>query len=263
MPRRHVPAARAGTMFRCDVHQLVHEPSTVSDASASHPVTWNVLFTMRVPGLSARNLGASLSRLLGSRNSASTVAFEISASYMSPSMNVARSATPASCAFRRERATISGLNSKPKARAPRLAAAMTLRPSPDPRSITMSCGVTFAMSSIFSTSSCGVGTQTTSLPAWPGVGSYVAVCAAASAAARTVRSSESARERRDGIFGQHEGSNYTGNSACRQIFPELRVNVRRVSVRPSPVRSFRAVFCGSAAGTRRPARRDLPAQAAS
>ena len=51
--------------------------------------------------------------------------------------------------------------------APRFAAAMTLRPSPDPRSTTKSCGVTFATSSIFSTVVSGLGTQTTSLPAWP------------------------------------------------------------------------------------------------
>jgi hypothetical protein len=52
-----------------------------------------------------------------------------------------------------------------------LAAAMMLRPSPEPRSMTMSLGVTAAMSSIFSTSSGGVGTHTTSLPAWPTWGS--------------------------------------------------------------------------------------------
>ena len=34
-----------------------------------------------------------------------------------------------------------------------------------------SCGVSLARSSIFSTSGCGVGTHTTSLPAWPTVGS--------------------------------------------------------------------------------------------
>ena len=64
----------------------------------------------------------------------------------------------------------------PIAVAPRLAAVITVRPSPDPRSITKSCGVTFAMSSIFSTSTCGVGTQTTSLPAWPTCGSNGLAC---------------------------------------------------------------------------------------
>src|SRR5687767_440592 len=48
---------------------------------------------------------------------------------------------------------------------------MIMRPSPEPRSITKSCGVTFAMSSIFSTISGVLGTQTTSFPAMPDVGS--------------------------------------------------------------------------------------------
>ena len=59
---------------------------------------------------------------------------------------------------------MSGLNSTPSAWAPRLAAAMMLRPSPDPRSMTKSLGPTWAMSIIFSTSAGGVGTHTTSLP---------------------------------------------------------------------------------------------------
>ena len=57
----------------------------------------------------------------------------------------------------------------PSALAPRLAAVMTVRPSPEPRSITKSDGVTLAMSSILSTSACAVGTQMTSLPGWPTV----------------------------------------------------------------------------------------------
>jgi hypothetical protein len=56
------------------------------------------------------------------------------------------------------------LYSTPIARAPRFAAAITSRPSPDPRSIMTSCAVTFAMSSIFSTSPGGVGSHRTSLP---------------------------------------------------------------------------------------------------
>ena len=79
-------------------------------------------------------------------------------------MNSALSLTPALAAFCFDSSTMSGLYSMPIARAPRLAAVMTVRPSPEPRSITKSCGVTFAMSSILSTSACGVGTQTTSLP---------------------------------------------------------------------------------------------------
>ena len=48
---------------------------------------------------------------------------------------------------------------------------ITVRPSPEPRSIRKSFGVSFAMSSILSTSACGVGTHTTSFPSWPTVGS--------------------------------------------------------------------------------------------
>ncbi|MNQ98139.1 hypothetical protein D3C85_1138130 [compost metagenome] len=50
---------------------------------------------------------------------------------------------------------------------PRCAAVITVRPSPEPRSISLSLGVTLAMSSILSTKVWGVGTQMTSLPSWP------------------------------------------------------------------------------------------------
>ena len=50
------------------------------------------------PEGASRNFGVSLLRLCGSRNSASTVALEMSAAYMSPSTNLARSATPAAAA---------------------------------------------------------------------------------------------------------------------------------------------------------------------
>ena len=46
---------------------------------------------------------------------------------------------------------MSGLYSTPSARAPRLAAVITVRPSPEPRSMTKSFDVTLAMSSILST----------------------------------------------------------------------------------------------------------------
>jgi hypothetical protein len=48
------------------------------------------------------------------------------------------------------------------------------------------------MSSILSTRACGVGTQTTSLPSWPTVGSkgFVEVCACANAPAQVVKSSD-------------------------------------------------------------------------
>ena len=60
---------------------------------------------------------------------------------------------------------------------------MMLRPSPEPRSITKSCGVTFAMSSIFSTVTNGVGTHTTSLPDCPTTGSNGFFSCASDAAA--------------------------------------------------------------------------------
>ncbi|MCY1384638.1 hypothetical protein D9M69_729200 [compost metagenome] len=68
---------------------------------------------------------------------------------------------------------------------PRCAAVMTVRPSPEPRSIKRSLGVTLAMSSILSTSVCGVGTQMTSLPSWPTLGTY-SFCSAGCAAAGAV-----------------------------------------------------------------------------
>ena len=50
-------------------------------------------------------------------------------------MNVARSATPSTAAVRRDNSIRSGLYSTPSARAPRFAAAITMRPSPEPRSM--------------------------------------------------------------------------------------------------------------------------------
>ena len=62
----------------------------------------------------------------------------------------------------------------PTARAPNFfAAAIAILPSPAPRSITKSCGVTWAIVSMRSTTSSGVGTQITSLPAWPTCGSIL------------------------------------------------------------------------------------------
>ena len=75
---------------------------------------------------------------------------------------------------------MSGLNSTPSAVAPFFAALITVTPLPEPRSMTKSLSVTFVSSSILSTVACGVGTQTTSLPAWPLTGSngLVAGCGA-------------------------------------------------------------------------------------
>src|SRR5262249_37850255 len=83
------------------------------------------------------------------------------------------------------------------ARAPRLAAPITLRPSPEPRSITKSCGVILAISSIFSTVFSGVGTQTTSLPACPetGANGFVLSCAIAREFKSNTRQSISNRRR--------------------------------------------------------------------
>ena len=126
---------------------------------------------MRVPGFKSRIFGRSFRLIDGSRNIVITSAFARSVSNRSAFTNVARSLTPASFALRTDRSTMSGLYSMPIARAPRFAAVITVRPSPDPRSITKSVFVTFAMSSILSTTACGVGTHTTSLPAWPTCGS--------------------------------------------------------------------------------------------
>ncbi|MNC96058.1 hypothetical protein D3C83_133300 [compost metagenome] len=64
---------------------------------------------------------------------------------------VALSVTPAFWAAAFDRVTMSGLYSTPIAVAPRFAAVITVRPSPEPRSIRKSLGVSFARSSIFST----------------------------------------------------------------------------------------------------------------
>ena len=99
-----------------------------------------------------------------------TVAPERSVSNRSAFVNVTLSPTPSCAALRRDNSTMSGLYSMPNALAPRLAAVMTVRPSPEPRSMTVSCGVTFAKSSMRSTRACAVGTQMTSLPSCPTVG---------------------------------------------------------------------------------------------
>jgi hypothetical protein len=64
-----------------------------------------------------------------SRNIVMTVALEKSLSKISAFMNWVLSETPSFAALRLEYSTMSGLYSMPRARAPRLAAAMTVRPS--------------------------------------------------------------------------------------------------------------------------------------
>ena len=113
--------------------------------------------------------GRSRSFNAGSRYMVTTSASLKSDAKMSPWMNLAFA--PARAALRCDRATMSGLNSMPVASAPRLAAAMAIRPSPAPRSTSLSPAFTDAMLSIASTTSSGVGTQMTSLPAWPDFGS--------------------------------------------------------------------------------------------
>ena len=63
-----------------------------------------------------------------------TVALLKSLWKMSPCTKLALPVTPASAALRRDSATMSGLYSMPIAVTPRLAAVMTVRPSPEPRS---------------------------------------------------------------------------------------------------------------------------------
>jgi len=178
---RHVPPTFAGTIQRSAVHQLVQSCSIRCVSSASQSSIVNVFDTIRVPGLRSSSFGRSFMLIDGSRNIVMTCAFEKSVSNRSAFWNVARAVTPAAAAFFCDSSTMLGLYSMPSARAPRLAAVITVRPSPDPRSITKSCGVSFAMSSILSTRACGVGTQTTSFPAWPTCGSNgfcVAACCA-------------------------------------------------------------------------------------
>ena len=107
--------------------------------------------TILVPGGSSRNFGTSFSML------------EAAGTAPAPSLSRCRPRTclpartapcrprrrppPAAVRSRPDRRCIR----RPAPRAPRLAAAMMVRPSPEPRSITKSCGVTLAWSSIFST----------------------------------------------------------------------------------------------------------------
>ena len=164
--------------------------------------------TTRVPGRMARICGRSFMLSAGSRYSVTTVAPEMSVWKMSAwrmsALPWPLPATPAACALALACFTMSGLYSMPTARAPNFfAAAIAILPSPAPRSMTKSCGVTCAMVSMRSTTSSGVGTQITSLPAWPTCGWNCAHAVAArklrktKATVRTervMRSSERSRE---------------------------------------------------------------------
>src|SRR5258706_11818832 len=101
-------------------------------------------------------------------------------------------ATPAACALALACFAISGLYSMPVALAPNFfAAAMAILPSPAPRSKWMSPGPVCAMVSMRSTPSSGVGTQITSLPAWPTCGSNFGGCCWASAGAAATNAAAS------------------------------------------------------------------------
>src|SRR5215470_17603850 len=92
--------------------------------------------TMREPGRSSRkSLGGSRRFMLYERYNETTVASERSTSNKSSERNVTRSATPALRACSLLRATSDGSISMPTPRAPKSrAAAITMRPSPEPRS---------------------------------------------------------------------------------------------------------------------------------
>jgi hypothetical protein len=92
--------------------------------------------TTRVPGFRSRILGRSFKLMSGRRNMVITCACEKSLWKRSAFANVALPLTPSFSALRLESSTISGLYSMPCARAPRFAAVITVRPSPEPRSIT-------------------------------------------------------------------------------------------------------------------------------
>ena len=72
----------------------------------------------------------------GNKNMVITVACEKSLSNKSALTKLALSVTPALAALRFDSSTMSGLYSMPSALAPRFAAVITVRPSPEPRSIT-------------------------------------------------------------------------------------------------------------------------------
>ncbi len=113
--------------------------------------------TTRVPGASARRRGRSCRLTAGSRYIVTTVARPRSVANRSCSRNSTRSCTPAARASSRLFFTSSGTISTPRPRAPkRRAAVMTMRPSPEPRSITWSAGPTAASSSIASVTWSGV-----------------------------------------------------------------------------------------------------------
>ena len=108
------------------VHQAEHDSSVCCLSASQSPIV-NVFDTTRVPGGMSRICGRNFRFRLGSRNIVSTVALLKSLVNTSAVAKLARSFIPASAAFRFDRATISGLYSRPSAVAPRRAAAMTVQ----------------------------------------------------------------------------------------------------------------------------------------
>jgi hypothetical protein len=126
---RQRPSTGAGT-----IHRWAVRPSAREDSSGVQSSMPKACETTRVPGRIRRSVGRSRMLSDGRRYSVTTVASEKSVSKMSPCTKRALPATPSACARRSESATSSGLNSTPTARAPRRAAPITRRPSPEPRS---------------------------------------------------------------------------------------------------------------------------------
>ena len=115
---------------------------------------------MRVPGLSSvSSLSLSMFTVFGSRYMVSTVALRMSVLNRSWMVKLARSAMPWSFADSLASLTSFSLMSTPKPRAPNtLAAVSTMRPSPEPRSMTKSFGPTSASVSMSATTLVGEGT---------------------------------------------------------------------------------------------------------
>ena len=139
--RTQRPRASAGTIQRW-IRDLPPRPTGFSGvrssivSSGSHSRMFQSCDTRRVPGASVSSFGRSLRLTSGSRYMVTTDAFERSVSKRSCEENSVLSATPAAAAFSRPLATSVGSMSMPSAFAPRFAAPMTMRPSPEPRSIT-------------------------------------------------------------------------------------------------------------------------------
>ena len=123
----------------------------------------NACETTRVPGFSSSSRrGRRRMFTSGSRYMVTTVASPILVSNRFSCRNVTLSSTPAFLAFSLASRTRCGSISTPSARAPFSPAAMAMRPSPEPRSITKSPGLTSTICSMRSTTSGGVGTKGTS-----------------------------------------------------------------------------------------------------